>query len=121
MRGVGGCHDEPMKLPGGERALIDPSKVRDYLLSPSHPVGRFKAAFFAAIGFKQVEWQALVAELARLAADGEAVRAETTGYGQKYEVRGMIVSPSGRTATILSAWIVLNGETFPRFVTAHPA
>ena len=75
LSGVGGCHDELMKLPAGDRAVIDPSKVRDYLLSPSHPVGRFKAAFFAAIGFKQAEWQALVAELARTATLGAPVRA----------------------------------------------
>jgi hypothetical protein len=120
LRGVGGCHDELMKLPAGDRALIDPSKVRDYLLSPSHPVGRFKAALFDAIEFKQVEWRALVAELARLATDAEAVQTEATAYGQKYEVRGMISSPSGRRAMILSAWIVRSGETIPRFVTAHP-
>ena len=110
-----------MKLPAGERALIDPSKVRDYLLSSSHPVGRFKAAFFAAIGFRQAEWQALVAALARLAADGEVEGTETTTYGQKYEVRGMITSPTGRRTMILSAWIVRTGDTFPRFVTAYPA
>lgn len=110
-----------MKLPAGNRALIDPSKVRDYLLSPSHPVGRFKAAFFAAIGFKHGEWRALVAELARLAADGEAEPTEATEYGQKYGIRGTITSPSGRSAMILSAWIVRGGEAFPRLVTAHPA
>ncbi len=117
---IGGCHDEVMKLPAADRARIDPSKVRDYLLSPSHPVGRFKAAFFVSIGFKQAEWQALVAELARLAADGEAVQTEATAFGQKYEVRGMITAPSGRSAMVLSAWIVRGGETFARFVTAHP-
>jgi hypothetical protein len=36
-----------MKLPNGDRALIEPEKVRDYLLSTTHPVGRFKAAYFA--------------------------------------------------------------------------
>ena len=69
---------------------------------------------------KQAEWQALVAELARLAADGEAVQTEATAFGQKYEVRGMITAPSGRSAMVLSAWIVRGGETFARFVTAHP-
>jgi hypothetical protein len=34
-------------LPNSERAIVDEAKVRDYLLSPSHPVGRFKAAFFS--------------------------------------------------------------------------
>jgi hypothetical protein len=34
-------------LPDAERALIATEKLRDYLLSPTHAVGRFKAAFFA--------------------------------------------------------------------------
>jgi len=32
-------------LPNPERAFVAPNKVRDYLLSPSHPVGRFKARY----------------------------------------------------------------------------
>jgi hypothetical protein len=82
-----------MKLPAGDRALIDPSKVRDYLLSPSHPVGRFKAVFFAAVGFEQGDWRLLVAELARLASEGEAMPTEASDYGQKYEIRGTIAGP----------------------------
>ena len=36
-----------MKLPQGGRALVEDAKVRDYLLSDEHPVGRFKARAFA--------------------------------------------------------------------------
>lgn len=35
-----------MKLPNGQKAVVDERKVREYLLSASHPVGRFKARFF---------------------------------------------------------------------------
>jgi hypothetical protein len=35
-----------MKLPGADHAIVDGAKARDYLLSPEHPVGRFKAVFF---------------------------------------------------------------------------
>lgn len=45
-----------MKLPERDRAIIDAEKLRDYLLSPSHPVGRFKAAFFASLGYTQANW-----------------------------------------------------------------
>jgi hypothetical protein len=30
-----------VQLPGGDDVDIDPAKVRDYLLSPEHPVGLF--------------------------------------------------------------------------------
>ena len=46
-----------MKLPNAAQALIEPAKVRDYLLSPAHPVGRFKAAFFVSLGYSQSEWE----------------------------------------------------------------
>jgi len=41
-----------MKLPNAERAVIDERKVREYLLSKSHPIGRFKATFLARAGFE---------------------------------------------------------------------
>ena len=43
-----------MLLPGADRAIVDAAKVRDYLLSPEHPVGRFKAVFFGALGYTRV-------------------------------------------------------------------
>jgi len=54
-----------------------------------------------------------------------AVRGETTivaanAHGQKYEVRGKIHGPTGGEAQITSIWIILNGEDFPRLVTAYP-
>ena len=42
-----------MKLPNAARAIVDEAKVRDYLLSPEHPVGRFKARVFRAAGYER--------------------------------------------------------------------
>ena len=72
-----------MKLPGAERAVIDRPKVADYLLSESHPVGRFKSAFFIGLGYSATAWEALAADLVRHAADNEAVATDATRYGQK--------------------------------------
>ena len=47
-----------MRLPDGKRAIIDSDKLRDYVLSQGHPVGRFKAAFFASLGYEIDNWQA---------------------------------------------------------------
>jgi len=41
-------------------------------------------------------------------------------FGQKYAVRGIIKSPFGETVVLVPVWIVLNGETLPRLITAHP-
>lgn len=109
-----------MRLGNADQAIIDPRKVRDYLLSSEHPLGRYKAHFFTSLGFAREEWQALRDQLQSIALQEEAEVGERTDYGQKYIVRGTIVGAAGRPARVLTAWIVLNGEDVPRFVTAYP-
>ena len=59
-------------LPNAALAFVEPSKVRDYLLSQSHPVGRFKSVVFMAIGYAQDNWQKLRDDLLVLAQSGVA-------------------------------------------------
>ena len=108
-----------MKLANIETATVPASKVRDYLLSPSHPIGRYKAAFFRSLGYDQANWEALAISLQELL-KGDAKQIDITEYGVKYEIRGLITGPNGQTANVLSAWIILTGEEVPRFVTAYP-
>jgi len=109
-----------VKLPGAERAVIDDAKIRGYLLSESHPVGRFKAKFFVAMGYSASAWRVLAADLRSHALANEGVATEANEYGQKYEVRGSLKRPAKRSAVVVSVWIVLRDEDFPRFVTAFP-
>ena len=109
-----------MNLPAAEHAVIEAAKIQDYLLSTSHPVGRFKTAFFAGLGYSSSNWQRLEADLRNLAASGDAEPGQSSPYGHKYEVRGTLMGPSGKTAEILTVWIVLFGEDVPQFVTAFP-
>lgn len=109
-----------MRLPSVERAVVDMAKMRDYLLSNSHPVGRFKAAFFVGLGYSAVDWEVLAAALRGHAMDNDASTTELSDYGQKYEIRGRIEGPAGKGAFLVAVWIVLRGEDFPRFVTAFP-
>lgn len=108
-----------MKIPGAERAIVDPAKVRDYLLSAEHRVGSAKARFFTNLGFERRNWAVLQQELLRFATQ-EAQFGSATRFGQKYVVPGTIQGPAGRVAPLVAVWIVLNGEDFPRFVTAYP-
>lgn len=94
--------------------------MRDYLLSPSHPVGRFKAQFFVALGYSQDRWALLADDLRRHAADGAVHDGEASPYGRKFEVRGNLVGPSGRGAALIAVWIILHGTDSPRFITAFP-
>ena len=109
-----------MKLPAAERAVIAPAKIRDYLLSTSHPVGRFKAPFFASLGYTNANWPRLEEDLRDLAVSGDAELGKRSPYGQKYEIRAILRGPSGRSAGVLTVWIILFGGDAPQFVTAFP-
>ena len=109
-----------MRLPGGERAIIDPEKLRDYVLSRVHPMGRFKAAFFASLGYETDNWQDLDRALRAAADQAEAEPEERAPYGQKYRIRSILEGPAGRSAEIVSVWIILHDETAPRLVTVMP-
>jgi len=108
-----------LRLPRAEHAFIDPRKLRDYALSLEHPVGRFKAAFFATLGFTSSSWESLEKELRRLALQGSAESCGRAAFGQKYLIRGRITGPAGG-AMVLAVWIVLAGEEVPRLVTVYP-
>jgi hypothetical protein len=109
-----------VQLPNPDRAFIDDAKVRDYLLSPSHPVGRFKSVFFAALGFSRADWRALRDALLQLARSADAAAGQPSAFGQKFEVRGKLRGPSGRQADVVTVWLVANGQDFATFVTAFP-
>jgi Domain of unknown function (DUF6883) len=100
-----------LKLPQSEHVFIDPRKLRDYVLSPEHPVGRFKAAFFAGLGFTPSNWEPLERELRRLAQQDSAEPGDLTAFGQKYLIR----SRRG-----LGGLDCLERRKVPRFVTVYP-
>lgn len=109
-----------MRLPNADEAIIDESKIIDYLLSESHPVGRFKAAFFAGLGFGPDNWREFGDRLRELAVAGDAEPAESTEYGQKYLVSGPIRGPVGVSAVVVTVWIVLTQDDKPRLITVYP-
>lgn len=109
-----------MRILNPDRAVIEPAKLRDYLLSPTHPVGRFKAPFFLALGYSGAEWSRLEADIPGQHLPREAVPAPPTPYGQKYIIRDTLVGPGGASSRVVTVWVVRAGEDFSRFVTAYP-
>ena len=109
-----------MKLPNCDRATVADAKVRDYLLSPSHPVGRFKSTFFNVLGFTVNEWEKLREALLTLVRSAEADLGQSSPFGQKFEVRGTLQGPSGRQASVVTVWMLPTGRDTAHFVTAFP-
>ena len=107
-------------LPNVNSAVVEPAKVRDYLLSTSHPIGRFKAVVFRALGYSEEAWPRLRDDLLAVARLGEVVPGQLSDYGQKFSVNGILVGPNGRTASVTTVWLVPPGTSVPRFITAFP-
>ena len=107
-------------LPRAAGAVIAAEKLRDYVLSPTHPIGRFKAAFFVQLGYAQTDWQRLAADLRSQHLPLAAQEIDAPPFGRKYRIRGPLTGPSGRTATLVSIWMVRTGEETAHLVTVYP-
>lgn len=108
-----------MKLPFRERAYVAPSKVADYLLSRTHPVGRWKAKVFHAVGFDETNPWELEQALLSVAGLQDVIGVEQSDHGTKYVVDGEVATPSGRRLTLRTVWIIEAGTQTPRLVTAY--
>jgi uncharacterized protein DUF6883 len=109
-----------VKLPNWDRATVPDSKIRDYLLSPTHRDGRFKAAFFTRFGFTRDDWVILADALLQHAREHEIAREESSPFGTRYVIEGPLHSPEGRSPPVRTVWFIETGEDVPRFITAYP-
>ena len=109
-----------MKLPNGENAYIPPSKLKDYLLSDTHPVGKSKAKFFRGLGFNESHMEMLERGLISIAHTEEVKEVESSPHGMKYVVEGLLPTPDGRQVAVRTVWIIETNQGSPRFVTAYP-
>lgn len=109
-----------MQLPNRINAFIQLSKLTGYLLLETHPEGGSKAKFFRALGFNEMNLAVLESELLAIARKLPVNKVVKTEHGSKYVMIGSISTPVGQSVTILTVWIIDEGESAPRFVTARP-
>jgi hypothetical protein len=106
-----------MKLPKGQRAWLG-DKLQDYVLNQHHRRGRHKARVFeSTLGITRENQHILANALREVAANSaDAIFTGNVGFGATFELRFPLTARKG-TATVLSAWIIRDGEDFPRLVT----
>jgi hypothetical protein len=100
--------------------IVDPHKVRDYLLSPAHPVGRFKAAYFSQLGYEQLDWLRLQRDLLAIGSADAASRHAATRQGDLFEIAANLEGPRGLAAAVRTIWFVRHGDAAARFITVYP-
>jgi hypothetical protein len=108
-----------VKLPNGERAVVDIEKLRDYCLSPEHRRGCHKARVFkASLGMTQEHAKDLRDALLTAAINNDAAPEEHDKYGRRYVVDFRVTGPSGQ-AMVRSSWIIRREEDFPRLTSCY--
>jgi hypothetical protein len=105
------------RLPNGDRAQVDISKLRDYCLNPMHPRGRHKAHVFReALGLTQANAFELRSSILKAAQIEPARELAPDAWGRRWEL-DFAVSRQNRGAVIRTRWLVRSGEIYPRFVS----
>ena len=99
-----------MKLPNAERVIISESKIRDYLLSRSHPVGQSKAPFFLGRGFTVENWRLLADAISDIAAVNEVTGTEPSPFGMRYIIDARLRTPDGRNPLVRTVWFIDAGQ-----------
>ena len=103
-------------------ALIIPdAKIVRYLLDATHPIGRFKADFFGAFGFRQDRAHVFAAALLKHADDHPIHGERAHGHGINRVVRGPLESPDRRDPVVDVIWFQATGSTTHRLITVYPA
>lgn len=88
------------RLPNVEKAIIEAEKLRGYILSFAHPVGRFKATFFQRLGYSAENWEAFERSLREVILSQDVTQVEESQYGQKFIVEGPFTGSSGETCKL---------------------
>jgi hypothetical protein len=111
-----------VKLRNAHLAVVERSKVVDYLLNPKHPDNGGKARFFESLGFTADDPDRLVSALLTLASTGDVVETTQSAHGEKHVVDGSVSSQTDTAVhrMVRSVWIIDRGSEAPRFVTAYP-
>lgn len=108
-----------MKLPNGHHCDLG-TKLEDYSLNPLHREGRHKARVFESVlGITRANADVLGAAIRSAAAlSDEAEARGDNGFGDVFNLR-FVMTSGGGSATIMTAWIVLRNEDFPRLTTCY--
>lgn len=108
------------RLIGANRAVIDPRKLTEYALNPSHPVGKNKARMFeSAFGFNQSNADDLISQIQRGVMENNPIPGKSDQYGNRFTVDIPVTGPSG-SGVVRTGWILSPGSVTPRLTTALP-
>lgn len=110
-----------MNLPNAEKARIDPRKLRDYALNPQHVSGRYKAVFFAQMGYTAEARHILERDILEQHLSQPAEPGGPSLHGRKYAIIAPLRGPSGEIRQVTNVSILRPKNDFAELVTIDPA
>jgi hypothetical protein len=107
-------------LPHADHAVVDKARICDYLLSREHPVGRFKARVFFALGYTIDAWARLRDDLLHHGRTGPVQWIERSTYGMRVVISARLEGPNGTSRQFRIIWLIADHSNQPRHITASP-
>jgi hypothetical protein len=101
---------------GADRAVIDPRKLTEYALNPSHPVGGNKARVFEKLGFNQGNAGELMQQLRTGVMENTPIPGKVDQFGARFTVDIPVVGPAGN-GVVRTGWIYKTGSNTPELTT----
>lgn len=111
----------PEYLPNAIRARIDPRKLRDYVLNLNHDSGKYKAAFFAQMGYQRDDWQRLERDIRTQHLTQAIEPGKSSPHGHKYVITAPLQGPIGAARQVTTVWLLRADHDFVELVTIEPA
>jgi hypothetical protein len=107
------------KLPNTEQAHIPLEKLTNYSLSTEHTGGKNKARVFqAALGLTAADAEWLRERIIEAIQTTDATEQTPSDFGRRYVVDFTVTTRTG-SAPVRTAWMVRNGEDFPRLTSCY--
>ena len=112
-----GIESGAWRLIGANNAKIDPRKLTEYALNPSHPVGGNKAKVFElALGFNKSNAGDLLKQIQAGVMNNTPIAGKVDKFGSRFTVDIPVTGPAG-SATVRTGWIYKTGSDVPEMIT----
>jgi len=114
-----GIEDKTMDiLPKYEDAVIPQEKFTKYALDSDKDPDK-ATAFRMALGYTQENSDLLIENIRHNIPNFESVFKGNNGFGDTYECVMNLKGENGKTANVVTSWIIENGDNFPRLTSAY--
>ncbi|MDR1669653.1 MAG: hypothetical protein LBR76_06825 [Oscillospiraceae bacterium] len=105
-------------LPNGDKAVIPIKKLTQYSLDFEKEPNK-AAAFKSALGYTKETADKLIDNIHSNISKFSTTSKGNNGFGDIYEIIMQLTGVNGKTANVLTGWIIEKGTDFPRLTSAY--